>query len=208
MELLRVQRPLLEDYLGLQPRLLQHLRLEGYSGQLHLKPLKLEHCLDQQPQHLSLRQVDFLVQVLRSQLNLVAASSVTSTQIRTSQQPLSCKHILCSVTTHLTNVSSGGLGTQNQQSQPQQSSMFSSSQNQPQAQSSFLGGGLSLGQTNNQNQQTVPGVRIDLTNLRGTTRFNDLHEDLQKEISKLDDIIQGQIKLASMTLKWEKDQRW
>lgn len=75
--------------------------------------------------------------------------------------------------------------------------MFSSSQNQPQAQSSFLGGGLSLGQTNNQNQQTVPGVRIDLTNLRGTTRFNDLHEDLQKEISKLDDIIQGQIKLRN-----------
>ncbi|TVY68758.1 Nucleoporin [Lachnellula suecica] len=94
----------------------------------------------------------------------------------------------------------GGMQNQ-QQSQPQQSSMFSSlgqTQTQPQAQPSGLfGGGLSLGQNNNQNQQSVPGVRIDLTNLRGTTRYNDLHEDLQKEISRMDDIIQGQIKLKN-----------
>ncbi|TVY21577.1 Nucleoporin [Lachnellula arida] len=97
-----------------------------------------------------------------------------------------------------------GLGTQTQQqTQPQQSSMFSSlgqntNQNQQQAQPSGLfGGGLSLGQNNAQNQQSVPGVRIDLGNLRGTTRFNDLHDDLQKEISRMDDIIQGQIKLKN-----------
>lgn len=99
---------------------------------------------------------------------------------------------------------SGGLGTQNQQqNQPQQQSMFSSigggqAQNQPQAQPSGLfGGGLSLGQNNTQNQQSVPGVRIDVSNLRGTTRFNDLHDDLQKEISRMDDIVQAQIKLKN-----------
>ncbi|ETS73641.1 hypothetical protein PFICI_14587 [Pestalotiopsis fici W106-1] len=41
------------------------------------------------------------------------------------------------------------------------------------------------------NQQTVPGVRIDLSNVRGTTRFNDLQEDLQKKIVWLDDQIQS-----------------
>jgi len=54
---------------------------------------------------------------------------------------------------------------------------------------------LTLGQSNNQQQQSVPGVRIDLSNIRGTTRFNDLHEDLQKEISRMDEVIQSQIKL-------------
>ncbi|KAF8853714.1 hypothetical protein BDZ45DRAFT_694024 [Acephala macrosclerotiorum] len=63
---------------------------------------------------------------------------------------------------------------------------------------STLGGGLSLGQsTNQQQQQTVPGVRIDPANIRGTTRFNDLHDELQKEIQKFDDIIQAQIQLKT-----------
>jgi len=43
------------------------------------------------------------------------------------------------------------------------------------------------------NQQTVPGVRIDISNVRTTTRFNDLHEDLQKEIEQLDKFILAQI---------------
>jgi nucleoporin p58/p45 len=60
-----------------------------------------------------------------------------------------------------------------------------------------MGGGLSLGQSTNQQQQTVPGVRIDVTNIRGTTRFNDLHEDLQKQINFLDDFIQAQIQLKN-----------
>src|SRR5271156_1108431 len=79
---------------------------------------------------------------------------------------------------------SGGLG--NMQSQ----------QSQPQAQSGMFGGGAlggGLGQSNN--QQTVPGVRIDTTNIRGTTRFNDLHEDLQKQITQIDEVIQAQIRL-------------
>ncbi|KUJ16259.1 uncharacterized protein LY89DRAFT_669792 [Mollisia scopiformis] len=61
---------------------------------------------------------------------------------------------------------------------------------------STLGGGLSLGQSNQQ-QQTVPGVRVDPSQIRGTTRFNDLHEELQKEITKFDDIIQAQIQLKN-----------
>lgn len=39
-------------------------------------------------------------------------------------------------------------------------------------------------------QQVIPGVRIDLSNLRNTTRFNDLQEDLQKEIANIDKHIQ------------------
>lgn len=64
---------------------------------------------------------------------------------------------------------------------------------------STLGGGLSLGQSTNQQQQqqTAPGVRIDPSNIRGTTRFNDLHDDLQKEIQKFDDVIQAQIQLKT-----------
>ena len=61
---------------------------------------------------------------------------------------------------------------------------------------SMLGGGLSLGHSNQQ-QQTVPGVRIDMSNIRGTTRFNDLHEDLQKQISNIDAVIQAQIQLKN-----------
>lgn len=37
----------------------------------------------------------------------------------------------------------------------------------------------------------IPGVRIDLSNLRNTTRFNDLQEDLQKEIAAIDTHIQN-----------------
>lgn len=46
----------------------------------------------------------------------------------------------------------------------------------------------SIGQYSQQ-QQTVPGVRISVNELRPTTRFNDLHEDLQKEIENIDNFI-------------------
>jgi nucleoporin p58/p45 len=62
---------------------------------------------------------------------------------------------------------------------------------------STLGGGLSLGQSNNQQQQTVPGVTIDLTNIRSTTRFTDLHEDIKKGIINIDAVIQAQIQLKN-----------
>ena len=44
-------------------------------------------------------------------------------------------------------------------------------------------------------QQTVPGVRIDLSNLKPTTRFNDLYEGLQKEIENVDAFILRQMEL-------------
>lgn len=42
----------------------------------------------------------------------------------------------------------------------------------------------------------MPGVRINLSELRPTTRFNDLHEGVQKEIEVIDTFIYNQIRLA------------
>lgn len=53
-----------------------------------------------------------------------------------------------------------------------------------------MGPGLTMGQSQQQ-QNTVPGVRIDVSNIRSTTRFNDLQEDLQKQIEEIDKAIQG-----------------
>ncbi|KAK8119848.1 uncharacterized protein PG998_004474 [Apiospora kogelbergensis] len=103
----------------------------------------------------------------------------------------------------------GALGGNTQQQQPQQQQ-----QQQPQQQASggLFGGsafakpassfmnhasamqqpampGLTMGQS--QSQQTVPGTRIDVSMVRGTTRFNDLHEDLQKQITEVDRMIQN-----------------
>ena len=50
----------------------------------------------------------------------------------------------------------------------------------------------SIGQYSQQ-QQTVPGVRISLNELRPTTRFNDLHEELQKVIEHVDNFILSEI---------------
>ncbi|KAK0717868.1 hypothetical protein B0T26DRAFT_776913, partial [Lasiosphaeria miniovina] len=52
------------------------------------------------------------------------------------------------------------------------------------------GVGLTMGQSANQQPQVVPGVRIDVSNIRSTTRFNDLQEDLQKQIAMIDEGIQ------------------
>ncbi|KAF7519641.1 hypothetical protein G7054_g13026 [Neopestalotiopsis clavispora] len=94
---------------------------------------------------------------------------------------------------------------QQQQQQQQTTGLFGAStqtaqpaQNTSAFGSSILGGGnqqnsnafSTLG-AQSTNQQTVPGVRIDLSNVRGTTRFNDLQEDLQKKIVWLDDQIQS-----------------
>ncbi|KAI9745742.1 MAG: hypothetical protein M1818_001278 [Claussenomyces sp. TS43310] len=94
----------------------------------------------------------------------------------------------------------GGNNTQTQQAQPQQSSSLFSSLNNKPAQSTgggtfgnSLGGGLTMGQSTNQAPQTVPGVRIDISNVRSTTRFNDLHEDLQKLIENVDKVILNSI---------------
>ncbi|KAK3318072.1 hypothetical protein B0H66DRAFT_556190 [Apodospora peruviana] len=70
---------------------------------------------------------------------------------------------------------------QSQQQQPQQANAFGQTGQTA---------GLTLGQSTNQQQQVVPGVRIDLSNIRSTTRFNDLQEDLQKQIAQIDEGIQ------------------
>ncbi|KFY07586.1 hypothetical protein V492_07001 [Pseudogymnoascus sp. VKM F-4246] len=87
----------------------------------------------------------------------------------------------------------GGASTQQPQQQQQQqpqSSLFSSSARPQQSTGAFGGsfaGGLTMGQSQSQpTQATVPGVRIDLSNLRNTTRFNDLNEELQKKIEEFD----------------------
>ncbi|KAF2103409.1 hypothetical protein NA57DRAFT_63956 [Rhizodiscina lignyota] len=108
---------------------------------------------------------------------------------------------------------SGGMfGTSQQQPQQQSGGMFGTSQQQPQqsggmgtslfgasaAQPQQIGGfmgGLTMGQGAAPTQQTVPGVKIDISNIRGNTRFSDLHEDLQKEIMAIDEFIQAQIRL-------------
>lgn len=95
---------------------------------------------------------------------------------------------------------------QTQQQQPQKPSLFGSlnaGAQQPQQQTNSLWGNtstqakplsLSLGQGTSQNtQQTVPGVKIDVSNIRGTTRFSDLHESIQDEIVKMDAFIAQQI---------------
>ncbi|KAK4034776.1 hypothetical protein C8A01DRAFT_38765 [Parachaetomium inaequale] len=71
--------------------------------------------------------------------------------------------------------------------------LFGQQGTQPQQQQPPAGG-LTLGQSTTQQQQTVPGVRIDLSNIKSTTRFNDLQESLQREIAQIDEAIQRCIK--------------
>ncbi|TRX88184.1 hypothetical protein FHL15_010933 [Xylaria flabelliformis] len=88
----------------------------------------------------------------------------------------------------------GGLGQQTQtQTQP---ASLGQSQQQQQQPTMGLGGGLGFGLTMGQQnaQPTVPGVRIDVTNLKGTTRFNDLQEDLQKIVEQADNFIAEQVR--------------
>jgi len=46
-------------------------------------------------------------------------------------------------------------------------------------------------------QPTIPGVKIDVSNIRGTTRFADLHDELQKQIETIDAFVQTQMHLQS-----------
>ncbi|KKY25759.1 putative nucleoporin nup49 [Diplodia seriata] len=56
------------------------------------------------------------------------------------------------------------------------------------------GGGMFGATQNNAGAQgPVPGVRIDISQVRGSTRFSDLHEDLQRQIEQMDSLIQQQI---------------
>ncbi|CAJ2512443.1 Uu.00g054580.m01.CDS01 [Anthostomella pinea] len=94
------------------------------------------------------------------------------------------------------NMNGSGMFGQFAQQKP---SLFGSLNQQPQNQGNPLGQlqhhpalgiGLTMGQSTT--QQTVPGVRIDVSNLKGTTRFNDLQEDLQKTVEQVDRYIEEQ----------------
>lgn len=95
----------------------------------------------------------------------------------------------------------------------QQPSLFNASSNKPNPFSLTLGqnpnmqapnplGGSLSGQSTT--ASTVPGVRIDLSSIRGTTRFSDLHEDLQKQILAIDEFISVQQNHASQCAQMMK----
>ncbi|KAI4153248.1 MAG: hypothetical protein LQ340_002434 [Diploschistes diacapsis] len=88
----------------------------------------------------------------------------------------------------------GSGGSQNTQQMPFQQSRISTLNPPQQTQRSVFS--ASIGQYTAA-QQTVPGVRIDLSNLKPTTRFNDLHEGLQKEIESIDAFILKQMELQA-----------
>ncbi|KAF2425511.1 hypothetical protein EJ08DRAFT_594390, partial [Tothia fuscella] len=80
-------------------------------------------------------------------------------------------------------------------SQPQSNSLFSgiaAPASQPQQQPATLG----APQANAQSQQTVPGVKIDASNIKPTTRMFELHEDIQNMIIQIDDMISGGIRTS------------
>ena len=54
-----------------------------------------------------------------------------------------------------------------------------------------------MGQQQTQNQTTVPAVRVDPSSIRITTRYNDIHESIQKEIEQQDEMILAVIKQAN-----------
>ncbi|KAF6791048.1 nucleoporin NUP49/NSP49 [Colletotrichum sojae] len=92
----------------------------------------------------------------------------------------------------------GGGNTQTPQAQGTTGGLFGQSQAQNQAQNAANHGkstqqnntapGLTMGQSTM--QQTVPGVRVDISNVKGTTRFNDLEQSLQTEMENCDLMIQ------------------
>lgn len=85
------------------------------------------------------------------------------------------------------NYPRSGSSTLQTQGQPQQQ------QTQQPAPSIFAN---SIGQLSQQ-QQTVPGVRISINELRPTTRFNDLHEDLQRFIENINNFVLEQMKFQN-----------
>ncbi|KAI9653249.1 MAG: hypothetical protein M1829_001321 [Trizodia sp. TS-e1964] len=84
-------------------------------------------------------------------------------------------------------------------SAPQQSSLFTSSVQDNSKNPNQFGlnamGPQGLLPQLGQQQQNVPGVRIDLSQIRGTTRFGDLHEEIQRSIEQMDSTILAQAEL-------------
>ncbi|KAG9247088.1 hypothetical protein BJ878DRAFT_415610 [Calycina marina] len=88
---------------------------------------------------------------------------------------------------------------QNQnQNQNQGASVFGNNQqahqNAAYSQAGSFIGGLTMGASNQGNiQQRAPGVYIDKENLRLTTRFDDLHENIKSQIELMDLLVQNQM---------------
>ncbi|KAI1006948.1 hypothetical protein K3495_g1275 [Podosphaera aphanis] len=128
-----------------------------------------------------------------SQPQTTGLFSIPGSQAATTQPTTQTGLLGATPAATISGVSSGSVfgasifGTSTNQtktSEPQQSTLGSS----------LLGGSLSLGKSTNQ-QQSIPGVLIDASNIRGTTRYNDLKEELQKQIMDVDTMIQNQIQL-------------
>lgn len=99
----------------------------------------------------------------------------------------------------------GGLGASQQPSlgatanQPRQPTLLGTSifnGNSTTNSNAPLAGSLTMGQGQTQ-QQTVPGTKIDLSNIRPTTRFADLHDDLKKTLENIDSFIKQQESYAA-----------
>ncbi|TKX22020.1 nucleoporin FG repeat-containing protein [Elsinoe australis] len=82
---------------------------------------------------------------------------------------------------------------QQQQSQPSllSASLFNAPLPAP------LAGSLTMGQPTSVPSTTQPGVKIDVSQVRPTTRFSDLHDDLKKQIEALDSFIKTQESYAA-----------
>ncbi|KAI9772359.1 MAG: hypothetical protein M1839_002495 [Geoglossum umbratile] len=115
--------------------------------------------------------------------------SAASTTTNTAQQPQ--RPSLFGTTTTSSAPQPTSLFSGSQPAQPGGATMFSTGLGGSSIGCGVLGGGL--GST--LQQQSVPGVKIDLANLRGTTRFGDLHEDLQKLVEEIDKGIVAQTEL-------------
>ncbi|KAL8689547.1 MAG: hypothetical protein Q9218_004808 [Villophora microphyllina] len=104
----------------------------------------------------------------------------------------------------------GSLGPNQNQQKPQTSSLFGEL-NKPKENQSLWGSSTQAQNSNQQQsqqpsmlatsigqytqqQKTVPGVRVNVSELRPTTRFTDLHEQLQSVIENIDVFIQQQMK--------------
>ncbi|KAK3943209.1 hypothetical protein QBC46DRAFT_377815 [Diplogelasinospora grovesii] len=136
--------------------------------------------------------------------SLFGASTTNTTQ---QQQPAQTGGLFGSTTTQPQPATQAG-GLFGQQQPPQQQQQSNTGGMATGTGGGLLGGSLfgGLGQSTQQPQNTqntsnsllqstqqqnvVPGVRIDVSNIRSTTRFNDLQEDLQKKIAMLDESIQ------------------
>jgi nucleoporin p58/p45 len=92
---------------------------------------------------------------------------------------------------------SGGLfGNSTTTSQPSTGGgLFGSTATQQQTSAgSGLFGAINNASTNQQGQQqTVPAVRVDASNIKPTTRFSELHEEVQQLILQIDSIVQASI---------------